>query len=134
MEIERHDPFEGALGMSLATRVGSLVYTSGMVGFDGATGTVPDDLEDEIRLVFANLAGILEGVGTSFEHVLEQTNFLVGDPTILYPLFQKVRTEVFAGHLPASTSVFVQALVVPTCHCEVKLVAAIPDSGATATA
>jgi len=34
---------------------------------------------------------------------------------------------VFAGHLPASTSVFVQALAAPDCHCEVKLVAVIPD-------
>jgi enamine deaminase RidA (YjgF/YER057c/UK114 family) len=50
--VQRYDPFDGGLGMSLATRVGSLVYTSGMVGFDGATGTVPADLEDEIRLAF----------------------------------------------------------------------------------
>ena len=125
--IERYDPFEGALGLSLATRVGSLVYTSGMVGFDGATGTVPEDLEEEIRLAFKNLGDILEAMGTSFEQVLEQTNFLVGDPTVVYPVFQKVRQEIFAGHLPASTSVFVQALVVPQNHCEVKLVAAIPE-------
>lgn len=127
-EVERYDPFDGGLDISLATRVGSIVYTSGMVGFDGATGTVPDDLEDEIRLAFANLGGILEAMGTSFEHVVEQTNFLVGDPLVVYPVFQKVRTEIFAGHLPASTSVFVQALAVPQNHCEVKLVAVIPDS------
>lgn len=127
-DIERYDPFEGGLGISLATRVGSLVYTSGMVGFDGTTGTVPEDLEDEIRLVFTNLAGILEAMGTSFEHVVEQTNFLVGDPTVVYPTFQRVRGEIFAGHLPASTSVFVQALAGPQNHCEVKLIAVVPDS------
>ena len=122
--VERFDPFDGALGLSLATRVGSLVYTSGMVGFDGETGSVPDDLEAEIRLVFANLANILETAGTSFDHVLEQTNFLVGDPAVVYPIFQKVRSEVFAGRLPASTSVFVAGLLAG--HCEVKLVAAVP--------
>jgi enamine deaminase RidA (YjgF/YER057c/UK114 family) len=127
MTIQRYDPFEGGLGLSLATRVGSLVFTSGMVGFDGATGMVPADLEDEIRLAFTNLANILDEMGTSFEHVLEQTNFLVGDPAVVYPVFQKIRAEIFAGHLPASTSVFVQALVGPDCHCEVKLVAAIPE-------
>ncbi len=94
-DIERYAPFDGALGISLATRVGSLVYTSGVIGFDGATGTVPENLEDEI---------------------------------VVYPVFQKVRVEVFAGHVPASTSVFVQALVGPQNHCEVKLVAVIPDS------
>ena len=124
--IERFDPFDGALGMSLATRVGSLVFTSGMVGFDGETGTIPEDLEDEIRVAFANLANILEGAGTSLDHVLEQTNFLVGDPAVVYPIFQKVRTEVFAGRLPASTSVFVAALLAG--RCEIKLVAAVPES------
>jgi len=127
MAIQRYDPFQGALGLSFATRVGSLVYTCGMVGFDGATATIPADLEDEIRLAFANLGEILGEMGTSFEHVLEQTNFLVGDPAVVYQVFQKVRTEIFAGHLPASTSVFVQALVAPECHCEVKLVATIQD-------
>jgi len=127
MEVARFDPFEGALGFSLATRVGSLVYTSGMVGVDPTTLTAPGNLEDEIRLAFSNLAGILEAVGTSFDHVLEMTNFLVGDPDEVYPIFQKVRTEVFAGRLPASTSVFVQALVQPAFHCEMKLVAAVPE-------
>jgi 2-iminobutanoate/2-iminopropanoate deaminase len=124
--LERFDPFDGALGMSLAKRVGRLVFTSGMVGFDGETGAMPEDLEDEIRLVFANLANILESAGTSLDHVLEQTNFMVGDPAIVYPIFQKVRTEVFAGRLPASTSVFVAALLAG--HCEVKLVAAVPEA------
>jgi 2-iminobutanoate/2-iminopropanoate deaminase len=127
MEVERFDPYDGELGLSLATRVGSLVYTSGMVGFDETTGTAPDDLEGEIRLVFSNLAQVLEGVGTSFDHVLEQTNFFVGDPEEVYPIFQKIRTEIFAGCLPASTSVFVRALVSPEYHCEVKLVAAVPE-------
>jgi len=125
--VYRLDPFDGALGFSLATRVGSLVYTSGMVGFDGETATVPEDLEDEIRVLFANLENILNDMGTSFDHVLEQTNFLVGDPAIVYPVFEKVRGEVLAGRLPASTSVFVQALADPHCHCEVKLVAAVPS-------
>jgi len=127
MGVVRFDPFDGALGLSLATRVGSLVYTSGMVGVDATTLAAPEDLEAEIRLAFSNLSGILESMGTSFDHVLEQTNFLVGDPEVVYPVFQKVRTEVFAGRLPASTSVFVQALVSPEFHCEVKLVAAVPD-------
>jgi enamine deaminase RidA (YjgF/YER057c/UK114 family) len=127
MALERFDPFDGALGLSLATRVGSLVYTSGMVGVDPVTLAAPEDLEAEIRLAFSNLEGILQSMGTSFDHVLEQTNFLVGDPEVVYPIFQEVRTEVFAGCLPASTSVFVQALVSPAFHCEVKLVAAVPE-------
>jgi enamine deaminase RidA (YjgF/YER057c/UK114 family) len=66
-------------------------------------------------------------MGTSFEHVVEQTSFLVGDPAVVYPAFEKVRSDAFAGHPPASTSVFVEALVVPGAHCEVKLVAVVPE-------
>jgi enamine deaminase RidA (YjgF/YER057c/UK114 family) len=124
--IQRYDPFEGALGFSLATRTDSLVYTSGMVGFDGATASVPSDLEEEVRLLFSNLGDVLKEMGTSFEHVVEQTSFLVGDPAVVYPVFQRVRAETFDGDLPASTSVFVDALVVPEAHCEVKLVAVVP--------
>jgi enamine deaminase RidA (YjgF/YER057c/UK114 family) len=125
-DIQRYDPFDGGLGLSLATRVGDLVYTSGMVGFDGATGSIPDDLGDEFRLAFANLGDILTEMGTSFEHVVEMTNFLVGDPQMVYPVFQEVRTAIFGKNLPASTSVFVKELLAG--HGEIKLVAAMPDS------
>src|SRR3954471_15940092 len=61
--VQRYDPFDGGLGLSLATRVGSLVFTSWMVGFDGATGSVPADLEEEIRLAFTNLGNVLSEMG-----------------------------------------------------------------------
>jgi enamine deaminase RidA (YjgF/YER057c/UK114 family) len=53
--VVRYDPFDGALGFSLATRVGDLVYTSGMVGVD-ANLEVPSEPADEFRQVFENLA------------------------------------------------------------------------------
>jgi len=125
--VDRHDPFDGALGFSLATRVGNLVYTSGMVGVDPNLN-VPDDVADEFRLVFENLAGVLEAMGTSLEHVVESTNFFAGDFTSVYPIFEEVRNEVFAGRLPASTSVRVSQLLDPRFHVEVKLVAAVPEN------
>jgi len=50
MTIQRYDPFDGGLGFSLATRVGSLVYTAGMIGFDGTTAAVPDDPNPRSRI------------------------------------------------------------------------------------
>ena len=70
--IERYDPFDGALGFALATRIGSLVFTAGMVGVDPTTGTVPDDLETEFRLIFSNLVDVLQEMGTSFENVVAE--------------------------------------------------------------
>ena len=83
--VDRYDPFEGGLGFSLATRVGNLVYTSGMVGVDPNLN-VPDDVAEEFRLVFENLAGVLEAVGTSLEHVVDST-ILSGPMAILGVLF-----------------------------------------------
>jgi 2-iminobutanoate/2-iminopropanoate deaminase len=123
--IERYDPFEGGLGFSLATRVGDLVFTSGMVGVD-AELHVPEDPAAEFRQVFDNLAGVLHAMGTSFEHVVDMTSFFAGDFDALYPIYEEVRKAVFAGHPPASTSVAAAKLLDPRCHVEVKLTAVVP--------
>ena len=127
MAVVRYDPFEGGLGFSLATRVGDFVYTSGMVGIDPSFN-VPEDPAEEFRLVFANLAEILEAVGSSLDQVVESTNFFAGDVGSLYPVFEAVRKDVFNGALPASTSVVVSQLLDPRFHVEVKLVATVPSS------
>ena len=123
--IERYDPFEGGLGFALATRVGSVVYTSGMVGVD-ADMNVPSDLADEFRQVFSNLEGVLSAFGSSLDHVVDSTNFFGEDFQSVYPVFEEVRKQVFAGRLPASTSVGVANLLEPRFHVEVKLVAVCP--------
>jgi enamine deaminase RidA (YjgF/YER057c/UK114 family) len=124
--VQRYDPFEGGLGFALATRVGNLVYTSGMVGVDGDLN-VPEDPGDEIRLIFQNLAGVLEAMGTSFDHVVDLTEFVAGDIEVLWPVLEEVRKEVFRGRLPASTCVGVNRLLDERYHVEVKLVAAVPE-------
>jgi len=125
--VQRYDPFEEGLGFALATRVGTLVYTSGMVGVD-ADFNVPEDAAEEFRCVFQNLAGVLEAMGTSLDHVVDSTNFFVGDVDAIYPVFEEVRKELFAGRLPASTSVVVAKLLDPRVHVEVKLTAVVPES------
>jgi enamine deaminase RidA (YjgF/YER057c/UK114 family) len=125
--IERYDPFDGALGMALGTRSGSRVYTAGMVGIC-ADGSVPEDLDAEVRQAFANLKDILETFGASFEHVVEQTTFVAPPLNEIYPVFQTVRNEIFRKDVPASTSVGVAALLDPRFHIETKLVAELPDA------
>jgi len=121
--IFRHDPFDGGLGFSLATRVGEMVYTSGMVGLDEQLN-VPADPAEEFRRLFENLAGVLEAVGSSLAQVIESTNFFAVDTMDeVYPVFEEVRKEVFSGNLPASTSVGVARLLDPRFRVEVRLVA-----------
>jgi enamine deaminase RidA (YjgF/YER057c/UK114 family) len=125
--VDRYDPFDGGLGFALATRVGNLVYTSGMVGVD-TDFNVPEDPADEFRQVFENLAGVLEAMGTSLDHVVESTEFVAGDIEALFPIFEAVRKEIFGGRLPASTCVCVKRLLEARYRVEVKLVAAIPEA------
>lgn len=123
--VTRYDPFDGALSLSLATRVGNLIYTSGMLGV-GADMKVPDEPKEEFRLLFASIGGILEAMGTSLQYTLEMTNFFAGDFDAVYAAFNEVRDEVFGKELPASTSVRVGQLLHPDAHVEVKVVAAMP--------
>ena len=92
----------------------------------GRRGDVqPTDPEEEFRLLFSTLGGILAAMGTSLQHVAEMTNFFSGDFEAVYPAFNKVRAEVFGPNLPASTSVRVAQLLHPDAHVEVKMVAAV---------
>ena len=55
--IQRDDPFEGALGFSLATRVGLWCTPRGWSDSTGATASVPSDLEDD-RAQFYEALGV----------------------------------------------------------------------------
>jgi enamine deaminase RidA (YjgF/YER057c/UK114 family) len=127
MIVQRYDPFEGALGISLATRTGPFVFVSGTVGV-GPDGVIPSDPAEQFRLVFTNIQGILIEMGTSFENVVDMTSFFCGDFESLYPIFQEVRREFLGGHLPASASIAVAQLVSPDLYVEVKMTAVVPES------
>ena len=79
MEFERYDPFEGALGFSLAVRAGNVIHVAGMIGLDSADLSVPADLEGQMRLSYKNLAEVLGHFGCGLADVASQTVFFVGD-------------------------------------------------------
>jgi 2-iminobutanoate/2-iminopropanoate deaminase len=57
-------------------RVGSLFFSSGINGKDPGTGKAPDDIRDEVRLAFENLAALLREAGGRPEDVASMTVFL----------------------------------------------------------
>lgn len=65
-------------GYSPAIQSGDLLFVSGMVGAreDGSPET---DLAAQVRLAFANLRGVLEAAGCTFDDVVDLTFFLL-DP------------------------------------------------------
>ena len=62
---------------SQAIRAGSLLFVSGQIPLDPATGAmVEGDVGAQTRRVFANLQAILEAAGASFDNVVRTTVYL----------------------------------------------------------
>jgi 2-iminobutanoate/2-iminopropanoate deaminase len=62
---------------SQAVRAGSLLFVSGQVPIDPATGNlVEGDIATQTRRVLQNIGAILEAAGASFDHVVRTTVFL----------------------------------------------------------
>ncbi len=62
---------------SQAVRVGNVLYLSGQVGIDPASGQlVQETIEAETRQVMTNLRAVLNAAGMEFSHVVKTTIFL----------------------------------------------------------
>jgi 2-iminobutanoate/2-iminopropanoate deaminase len=62
---------------SPAIRAGSLLFLSGQVGFDPATGALVDgDISAQTDQVMRNIASLLQAAGTDFAHVVRTTVYL----------------------------------------------------------
>lgn len=97
------------------------LHTSGVVPV-AADGSVPETLDEQAAVVWANLAAILAEAGMAPSDVVSVTTYVVvGEP--LAPVMA-ARDAFMAGHRAASTLVTVPALAQPTWRMEVALVAA----------
>lgn len=66
----------GAQPIPAASRVGPLVMTGGVYGLDPATGTIPDEVAEQARLMFANLARIIDAAGGSMGSIARMTVYV----------------------------------------------------------
>lgn len=59
-----------------ANRVGDLVFTSGQLPVDPATGKMPDTIEAQTAQSLKNIAAILNAAGAGMDRVVKTTVFL----------------------------------------------------------
>lgn len=100
----------GAIGpYSQAVVSGDLVFCSGQVGLDPASGElVPGGTASEVRRVLANLRAVLAAAGCAPGDVVRTTIFLVDLAD--FAAVNEVYGEVFAPPYPARSTVGVAAL------------------------
>jgi 2-iminobutanoate/2-iminopropanoate deaminase len=99
----------GPYSQAVSVRTSELVFLSGQVGIDPATGALVDGgVEAETRQVLANLRAVLAAAGLAPEHVVRTTVYLVdlGDFERMNALY----AGVFGGAPPARATVQVSAL------------------------
>jgi 2-iminobutanoate/2-iminopropanoate deaminase len=110
---------------SQAIRAGSLLFVSGQIPLDPATGVmVEGDITVQTHRVFRNLAGILEAAGTSFDHVLRTTVYLADMNDFA------AMNDVYSGYFtsPAPARSTVQAARLPKdARVEIDVIAEISE-------
>jgi 2-iminobutanoate/2-iminopropanoate deaminase len=94
---------------SQAIRAGSLLFVSGQVPIDPATGAlVEGDIAVQTRRVFQNIGEILTAGGASFDHVVRTTVFLADMDD--FTAMNDVYGTFFAPPFPARATVQVTRL------------------------
>ena len=89
---------------SQAIKAGNLVFVSGQIPIDPATGTLIDgDIATQTRRVFQNLSAILEAAGTSLDHVVRTTVYLADMND--FAAMNEVYATFFASPAPARATV-----------------------------
>ena len=94
---------------SPALRVGQLLFLSGQIPIDPATGQmVTGTVAVQTRRVMDNLAALLEAAGLSFNHVVRTTVFLADMND--FAEFNEVYASCFGDPRPARSTVQVARL------------------------
>jgi 2-iminobutanoate/2-iminopropanoate deaminase len=94
---------------SQAIRAGSLLFVSGQVPIDPATGQIVDgDIGAQTRRVFENISEILKAGGATLDHVVRTTVFLADMND--FAAMNEVYAGYFTSPAPARATVQVSRL------------------------
>ena len=103
------DKAPGAIGpYSQAIDAGSLVFISGQIPVNPATGEIPEGIAAQTAQSLANVTAILAEAGLSVDNVVKTTVFL-SDMANFAPM-NEVYAKVFTAPFPARSAVAVREL------------------------
>jgi 2-iminobutanoate/2-iminopropanoate deaminase len=108
-EIIHTDKAPKAIGpYSQAIKTGDLLFTSGQLPINPATGEVNGDISTQTRQVLENLKSILEAAGGSLDNVVKTTVFITDLSG--FASMNEVYSQYFKNAPPARSTVEVSAL------------------------
>ena len=120
-EIITTDRIAPSVGpFSAAVRAGDLLFLSGQVALDPATGKlVAGDIGAQAEQIFANISAVLEAAGKSFDDVMKTTVYLAdmkdfGAMNTVYARHVQTpypaRTTIQAAGLPLGAAVEIEVV------------------------
>ncbi len=120
-EIVATDQAPRAIGpYSQAVRAGNLIFASGQIPIDPATGEfVPGGINEQTAQVLKNLKAVFEAAGASLDQIVKTTVFLadMNDFTAMNEVYGKffgdappARATVQAARLPRDAKVEIEAI------------------------
>jgi 2-iminobutanoate/2-iminopropanoate deaminase len=116
---------------SQAIRVGDLLFSSGQIALDPATGNlVAGGIEAETQQVLANLAAVLTAAGATWADVAKTTIFLADLAD--FAIVNRLYGEVTVAPAPARSTVQVAALP-RGARVEIEVIAHLGKTSAPAT-
>lgn len=107
---------------SQAVTYGGLVFLSGQLGINPATGVIPEDFAAQAAQALANVRAVVEASGSDLSRVLSVDVFLIDMGR--FAEFNQIYSTFFTAHKPARAAVAVAALP-REAQVEVRVVAAL---------
>jgi enamine deaminase RidA (YjgF/YER057c/UK114 family) len=104
--VSTGSPFEKTAGYSRAVAQGEWCFVSGTTGYDYATMTMPETVEEQTRNALATIGRALQEAGFSFADVV-RAHYYVTDRTFVARVFP-ILGETFGEIRPAATMIVTQ--------------------------
>lgn len=110
MKVIATDKAPAAIGpYSQAVQVGGLLFCSGQIALDPATGEMlAGDVTVQAERVMANIGAVLAAAGVGFDAVVKTTIYLVDMAD--FGVVNDIYGRHFSGHKPARSTVAVRSL------------------------
>lgn len=93
---------------SQAVEAAGMIFLSGQLPINPATGTMPEGIQSQTRQSFENIKAILAKAGCTVDHIVKTTVFLAD--MSLFGAMNEVYAQQFDGAFPARSAFAVKEL------------------------